>query len=116
MSVSLPFRADETITAGPSVPTAPGCRMQKKTQANVQALAAPLALLPGLLGTPIVKCASARASGISIIRSATPRRTTMKRVRNWVILLSGVLLTIGGFAFAAPRTVSAEPGTGLAFG
>ena len=40
----------------------------------------------------------------------------MKRVRSWVILLCGVLLTIGGFAIAAPRTFSAEPGTGLAFG
>ena len=40
----------------------------------------------------------------------------MKRVRSWVILLSGVLLGLGSFAVAAPRTVSAEPGTGLAFG
>src|SRR5262245_34018967 len=40
----------------------------------------------------------------------------MKLVRNWVVVLSAVLLAVGGFAFAAPQTVSAEPGTGLAFG
>lgn len=40
----------------------------------------------------------------------------MKRTRNWIILLSGVLLTAGGLALAAPQTVSTEPGTGLAFG
>ena len=40
----------------------------------------------------------------------------MKLVRNWVVVLSAVLLAVSGFAFAAPQTVSAEPGTGLAFG
>jgi hypothetical protein len=40
----------------------------------------------------------------------------MKGVRSWIILLSGVLLALAGLAVAAPRTVSAEPGTGLAFG
>jgi hypothetical protein len=40
----------------------------------------------------------------------------MKRLRIWVVLLSGFLLTASGIAFAAPQTVSAEPGTGLAFG
>src|ERR1044071_2942298 len=43
-------------------------------------------------------------------------RTTMNRVRNWILLLSGILLPAGGFAFGEPPTVSAEPGTGLAFG
>jgi hypothetical protein len=43
-------------------------------------------------------------------------RTTMNRVRNWILLLSGILLTAGGFAFAEPQAISAEPGTGLAFG
>jgi hypothetical protein len=40
----------------------------------------------------------------------------MKRLRTLVSFLSGLLLTAGGFAFATPQTVSAEPGTGLAFG
>src|SRR5262245_14271980 len=40
----------------------------------------------------------------------------MKWVRGWIVLFSGVLLTLGSLAVAAPRTVSAEPGTGLAFG
>src|SRR5687768_11795348 len=40
----------------------------------------------------------------------------MKRVRSWVIVLSGVLLALSGFAFAAPQTINVEPGTGLAFG
>lgn len=40
----------------------------------------------------------------------------MKRLRTWLMILSGVLLTAGGFVFAAPQTVIVEPGTGLAFG
>lgn len=40
----------------------------------------------------------------------------MKRLRTWIILLSGLLLTAGGPALAAPQAVNAEPGTGLAFG
>ena len=40
----------------------------------------------------------------------------MKRARNWLIVLSGILLVFGGFAVAAPQSVDAEPGTGLAFG
>jgi len=40
----------------------------------------------------------------------------MKLARNWVVVLLGVLLAVSSLAFAAPRTVSAEPGTGLAFG
>jgi hypothetical protein len=40
----------------------------------------------------------------------------MKRLRTWVIVLSGILLTVGGSALAEPQTVSVEPGTGLAFG
>ena len=40
----------------------------------------------------------------------------MKRVRNWIVVLSGILLTASGFSLAAPQVVSAEPGTGLAFG
>jgi hypothetical protein len=40
----------------------------------------------------------------------------MQRVRNWLVLVSGILLTAGGFALAEPQTVSAEAGTGLAFG
>jgi hypothetical protein len=40
----------------------------------------------------------------------------MKRVRGWVILICGIVLTAGNFALATPQTVSAEPGTGLAFG
>jgi hypothetical protein len=40
----------------------------------------------------------------------------MNRVRNWILLLSGILLTAGGFALAEPQAISAEPGTGLAFG
>jgi hypothetical protein len=40
----------------------------------------------------------------------------MKPVRYWIALLSGILLTAGQLALAAPPTVSAEPGTGLAFG
>ena len=40
----------------------------------------------------------------------------MKRARNWLIVLSGILLVVGDFAVAAPQTVDAEPGTGLAFG
>ena len=40
----------------------------------------------------------------------------MKRVRNWVLLLSAILLTAGGLALAEPQSVSAEPGSGLAFG
>jgi len=41
----------------------------------------------------------------------------MKRARtSIVLLLSGILLTAGGFALAEPPKVSAEPGTGLAFG
>jgi hypothetical protein len=40
----------------------------------------------------------------------------MKRVRTWIVLLSAVLLTASAFTLAAPQTVGAEPGTGLAFG
>ncbi|HET9448740.1 MAG TPA: hypothetical protein VFO35_20885 [Steroidobacteraceae bacterium] len=40
----------------------------------------------------------------------------MNQLRKWLLVLSAVLLTAGGFALAAPPTVSAEPGTGLAFG
>ena len=40
----------------------------------------------------------------------------MKRLCNCLILLAGILLTACGFALAEPQTVSAEPGTGLAFG
>lgn len=39
----------------------------------------------------------------------------MKRAR-CVILLAGILLILGGYASASPQAVSAEPGTGLAFG
>lgn len=40
----------------------------------------------------------------------------MKRVRSWIVLVCGIVLTAGSFALATPQTVSAEPGTGLAFG
>jgi len=40
----------------------------------------------------------------------------MKRAGGCVILLSGILLAVCGFAWAALQTVGAEPGTGLAFG
>lgn len=40
----------------------------------------------------------------------------MRRLRNWIVILSGTLLVASGFALAAPPTVSAEPGTGLVFG
>jgi hypothetical protein len=40
----------------------------------------------------------------------------MKPVRSCVILLSGILLTLGGHAFATTQSVKAEPDTGLAFG
>jgi hypothetical protein len=40
----------------------------------------------------------------------------MKQLRHWLILLPGILLAVCGLASAAPQTVSAEPGTGLAFG
>jgi hypothetical protein len=40
----------------------------------------------------------------------------MQRARSWVILLAGALLIASSLALAAPPTVSAEPGTGLAFG
>ena len=37
-------------------------------------------------------------------------------MRNWIVLLSVIVLITGGSAFAEPQTLSAEPGTGLAFG
>jgi hypothetical protein len=40
----------------------------------------------------------------------------MKRVPSWVVLVCGVVLAAGNFALATAQTVSAEPGTGLAFG
>jgi hypothetical protein len=40
----------------------------------------------------------------------------MKRARSCVILLCGILLLPGAYASATPQAVSAEPGTGLAFG
>ena len=40
----------------------------------------------------------------------------MSRARSCVILVCGILLAVAGYAVAAPQTVSAEPGTGLAFG
>ena len=40
----------------------------------------------------------------------------MKRAGGCATLLSGILLTVCGFAWAAPQTVGVEPGTGLAFG
>jgi hypothetical protein len=40
----------------------------------------------------------------------------MQWVLTRVALLAGILLTACGFALAEPQTVSAEPGTGLAFG
>ena len=40
----------------------------------------------------------------------------MKRLRNWLILLSATLLALSGPALAEPQTIGAEPGTGLAFG
>lgn len=40
----------------------------------------------------------------------------MNRVSKWATFLSGMLFIVGGFALAAPQSVSAEPGTGLAFG
>jgi hypothetical protein len=46
----------------------------------------------------------------------TPWRNTMQPLRNGFLLLSVVLLAAGSFAVAAPQTLSAEPGTGLAFG
>src|ERR1044072_2220702 len=42
--------------------------------------------------------------------------TAMNRARSCVIFLSGILLALAGHAWAAPQAVSAEPGTGLAFG
>jgi hypothetical protein len=41
---------------------------------------------------------------------------TMKRSRNCWIFLLGILLVLGGQAFAATQDIKAEPGTGLAFG
>jgi hypothetical protein len=40
----------------------------------------------------------------------------MSRARSCVVFLSGILLALTGYAWAAPQAVSAEPGTGLAFG
>lgn len=40
----------------------------------------------------------------------------MKRLRNWLVLLSAILLTAGGATFVLAETVATEPGTGLAFG
>ena len=40
----------------------------------------------------------------------------MNRARNCVIFVSGMLLALAGYGWAAAETVSAEPGTGLAFG
>jgi hypothetical protein len=40
----------------------------------------------------------------------------MNRARSCVILVCGILLAFAGSGWAAPQTVSAEPGTGLAFG
>ena len=40
----------------------------------------------------------------------------MKPVRYCVIFVSVILLALGGHSFAASPTVTAEPGTGLAFG
>src|SRR5512138_1583768 len=53
---------------------------------------------------------------IGILRTLRHGDCTMKRLRIWVILLSGILLTVGGSTLAEPQTVSVEPGTGLAFG
>jgi hypothetical protein len=40
----------------------------------------------------------------------------MNRARSCVSFVCGILLAFAGCAWAAPQTVSAEPGTGLAFG
>ncbi len=40
----------------------------------------------------------------------------MNRARSCVSFVCGVLLAFAGYAWAAPQTVSVEPGTGLAFG
>ena len=40
----------------------------------------------------------------------------MSRARSCGIFVCGILLAVAGNAWAAPQTVSAEPGTGLAFG
>lgn len=40
----------------------------------------------------------------------------MKQSRNRRIFLLGILLVLGGQAFAADQEIKAEPGTGLAFG
>jgi len=42
--------------------------------------------------------------------------TAMKRVRSWIAVLSGIFFIASGAGSAEPQTVSAEPGTGLAFG
>ena len=42
--------------------------------------------------------------------------STMKPVRSCVIFLSGILLALGGHAFATTPVVQAEPERGLAFG
>lgn len=39
----------------------------------------------------------------------------MKRSRSWIFLL-GILLVLGGRAFAATPDIQAEPGTGMVFG
>jgi len=40
----------------------------------------------------------------------------MRRTAIAIVLLAGILLSPSGIALAEPQTVSAEPGTGLAFG
>ncbi len=40
----------------------------------------------------------------------------MNRARSCATFVCGILLAVAGYAWAAPQTVSAEPGTGLAFG
>jgi hypothetical protein len=65
----------------------------------------------------IVKCARAIFSRPGILRAAIEcMETAMNRARSCVIFLSGIVLALSGYAWASPPAVSAEPGTGLAFG
>ena len=57
-----------------------------------------------------------QASGLMTSATTDQLGNTMKRSRNGWIFLLGILLVLGGQAFAATQDIKAEPGTGLAFG
>jgi hypothetical protein len=67
----------------------------------------------------VLIASSSGKTGFSIVKCASPvefAHEHNKWMRNWIILLSVIVLITGGSALAEPQTLSAEPGTGLAFG